>query len=107
MSFFLFRSIHDLHQLKSVAPPSESSGFGYELYHVSNLLYKTFLRPAGPLRLVGRFFLLSEDKPASKKIFEKFSKRRLLAGSERLCVRLVSGKGETHLIPQEGVKRWI
>ena len=27
--------------------------------------------------------LFSEDKPASKKIFEKFSKRRLLAGSER------------------------
>ena len=51
------------------------------------------------MRLVGRFFLFSEDKPASKKFFEKFSKRRLLAGSERLCVRLVSGKGETHLIP--------
>ena len=109
MSFFLFRSIHDLHQLKkSVAPPSEQSGFGYELYHVSNLLYKTFLRPAGPLRLAGCFLLFSEDKPASKKIFEKFSKRRLLAGSERLCVRLVSGKGETHLIPPgKGVKRWI
>ena len=84
---------------KSVAPPSELSGFGYELYRVSHHLYKTFLRPAGPLRLAGRFLLFSEDKPASKKIFEKFSKRRLLAGSERLCVRLVSGKGETHLIP--------
>lgn len=57
------------------------------------------------MRLVGRFFLFSEDKPASKKSFEKFSKRRLLAGSERLCVRLVSGKGETHLIPPgKGVK---
>ena len=43
-----------------------------------------------------------------KKYFKKFSKRRLLAGSERLCVRLVSGKGETHLIPPgKGVKRWI
>ena len=51
------------------------------------------------MRLAGRFLLFSEDKPASKKIFDKFSKRRLLAGSERLCVRLVSGKGETHLIP--------
>ena len=51
------------------------------------------------MRLAGRFLLFSEDKPASKKFFEKFSKRRLLAGSERLCVRLVSGKGETHLIP--------
>lgn len=51
------------------------------------------------MRLAGRFLLFSEDKPASKKIFEKFSKRRLLAGSERLCVRLVSGKGETHRIP--------
>ena len=51
------------------------------------------------MRLAGRFLLFSEDKPASKKIFEKFSKRKLLAGSERLCVRLVSGKGETHLIP--------
>ena len=51
------------------------------------------------MRLAGRFLLFSEDKPASKKIFKKFSKRRLLAGSERLCVRLVSGKGETHLIP--------
>ena len=51
------------------------------------------------MRLAGRFLLFSEDKPASKKIFEKFSKRRLLAGSEWLCVRLVSGKGETHLIP--------
>ena len=38
------------------------------------------------MRLAGRFLLFSEDKPASKKIFEKFSKRRLLAGSERLCV---------------------
>lgn len=86
----------------------EQSGFEYELYHVSNHLYKTFLRPAGPLRLAGRFLLFSEDKPASKKIFDKFSKRRLLAGSERLCVRLVSGKGETHLIPPgKGVKRWI
>ena len=57
------------------------------------------------MRLVGSFFLFSEDKPASKKSFEKFSKRRLLAGSERLCVRLVSGKGETHLIPPgKGVK---
>ena len=84
---------------KSVAPPSEQSGFEYELYHVSNLLYKTLLRPAGSLRLAGRFLLFSEDKPTSKKIFEKFSKRRLLAGSERLRVRLVSGKGETHLIP--------
>ena len=93
---------------KSVAPPSESSGSEYELYHVSNHLHKTFLRPAGPLRLAGRFLLFSEDKPASKKFFEKFSKRRLLAGSERLCVRLVSGKGETHLIPPgKGVKRWI
>ena len=77
---------------KSVAPPSESSGSEYELYHVSTLLYKTLLRPAGPLRLAGRFLLFSEDKPASKKFFKKFSKRRLLAGSERLCVRLVSGK---------------
>jgi len=52
--------------------------------------------------------LFSEDNPASKKFFKKFSKRRLLAGSERLCVRLVSGKGETHLIPPgKGVKRWI
>lgn len=51
------------------------------------------------MRLAGRFLLFSEDKPASKKIFKKFSKRKLLAGSERLCVRLVSGKGETHLIP--------
>ena len=51
------------------------------------------------MRLAGRCLLFSEDKPTSKKIFEKFSKRRLLAGSERLCVRLVSGKGETHLIP--------
>ena len=51
------------------------------------------------MRLAGRFLLFSEDKPASKNFFEKFSKRRLLAGSERLCVRLVSGKGETHLIP--------
>ena len=51
------------------------------------------------MRLAGRFLLFSEDKPASKKIFKKFSKRRLLAGSERLCVRLVSGKGEPHLIP--------
>lgn len=51
------------------------------------------------MRLAGRFLLLSEDKPASKKNFKKFSKRKLLAGSERLCVRLVSGKGETHLIP--------
>ena len=51
------------------------------------------------MRLAGRFLLFSEDKPTSKKIFEKFSKRRLLAGSERLCVRLVSGKGEPHLIP--------
>lgn len=51
------------------------------------------------MRLAGRFLLFSEDKSASKKFFEKFSKRRLLAGSERLCVRLVSGKGETHLIP--------
>ena len=51
------------------------------------------------MRLAGRFLLFSEDKPASKKFFEKFSKRRLLAGSERLCVRLVSGKGEPHLIP--------
>ena len=52
--------------------------------------------------------IVSEDKPASKKFFKKFSKRRLLAGSERLCVRLVSGKGETHLIPPgKGVKRWI
>ena len=51
------------------------------------------------MRLAGRFLLFSEDKPASKKFFEKFSKRRLLAGSERLCVRLVSGKGENHLIP--------
>ena len=60
------------------------------------------------MRLVGRFLLFSEDKPTSKKFFEKFSKRRLLAGSEWLCVRLVSGKGETHLIPQrKGVKRWI
>ena len=93
---------------KSVAPPSEQSGFEYELYHVNNRLYKTFLRPAGQLRLAGRFLLFSEDKPASKKFFEKFSKRRLLAGSERLCVRLVSGKGETHLIPPgKGVKRWI
>ena len=76
MSFFLFRSAHDLHQLKkSVAPPSESSGFGYELYHVSNLLYKTVLRPAGPLRLAGRFLLFSEDKPASKKkILRNFQK---------------------------------
>ena len=57
------------------------------------------------MRLAGRFLLFSEDKPASKKFFEKFSKRRLLAGSERLCVRLVSGKGETHLIPPgKGVK---
>ena len=55
------------------------------------------------MRLAGRFLLFSEDKPASKKFFEKFSKRRLLAGSERLCVRLVSGKGETHLIsPRKG-----
>ena len=109
MSHLLFQNSHDLHQLKkSIAPPSEQSDFEYELYHVSNHLYKTFLRPAGPLRLAGRFFLFSEDKPASKKIFEKFSKRRLLAGSERLCVRLVSGKGETHLIPPgKGVKRWI
>lgn len=60
------------------------------------------------MRLVGRFLLFSEDKPASKKFFEKFSKRKLLAGSERLCVRLVSGKGETHLIPPgKGVKRWM
>lgn len=51
------------------------------------------------MRLAGRFLLFSEDKPASKKNFKKFSKRKLLAGSERLCVRLVSGKGETHLIP--------
>ena len=51
------------------------------------------------MRLAGRFLLFSEDNPASKKFFKKFSKRRLLAGSERLCVRLVSGKGETHLIP--------
>ena len=109
MSFSLFRSIHDLHHLKkSVVPPSEPSGFECELYHVSNHPYKTLPRPAGPLRLAGRFLLFSEDKPASKKIFEKFSKRRLLAGSERLCVRLVSGKGETHLIPPgKGVKRWI
>ena len=35
------------------------------------------------MRLAGRFLLFSEDRPASKKIFEKFSKRRLLAGSER------------------------
>ena len=43
-----------------------------------------------------------------KKYFQKNQKRRLLAGSERLCVRLVSGKGETHLIPPgKGVKRWI
>ena len=70
--------------------------------------YKTFLRPAGPLRLAGRFLLFSEDKPASKKFFKKLSKRRLLAGSERLCVRLVSGKGENHLIPPgKGVKRWM
>ena len=75
MSFSLFRSIHDLHQLKkSVAPPSEQSGFGYELYHVSNLLYKTFLRPAGLLRLAGRFLLFSEDRPASKKILRNFQK---------------------------------
>ena len=48
------------------------------------------------------------DEKPKKKFFEKFSKRRLLAGSERLCVRLVSGKGETHLIPPgKGVKRWI
>ena len=59
-------------------------------------------------RLVTASYSISEDKPASKKIFEKFSIRRLLAGSERLCVRLVSGKGETHLIPPgKGVKRWI
>ena len=51
------------------------------------------------MRLAGRFLLFSEDKPASKNFFEKFSKRKLLAGSERFHVRLVSGKGETHLIP--------
>ena len=59
---------------KSIAPPSEQSGFEYELYHVSNLLYKTFLRPAGPLRLAGRFLLFSEDKPASKKFLRNFQK---------------------------------
>ena len=35
------------------------------------------------MRLAGRFLLFSEDNPASKKFFKKFSKRRLLAGSER------------------------
>jgi len=53
------------------------------------------------LRLVGRFFLLSEDKPASKKIFEKFSKRRLLAGSERLCVALLAEREKPTSFPQE------
>ena len=67
MSFFLFRSIHDLHQLKKRSPSVGVVWLEYELYHVSTLLYKTLLRPAGPLRLVGRFFLFSEDKPASKK----------------------------------------
>ena len=65
---------------KSVAPPSESSGFGYELYRVSNLLYKTLLRPAGPLRFAGRFLLFSEDEPASKKFFDKFSKKKAFSG---------------------------
>ena len=34
-------------------------GFEYERYHVSNHLYKTLLRPAGPLRLAGRFTILA------------------------------------------------
>jgi hypothetical protein len=53
-------------------------------------------------------FAVFRGQALLEKNFEKFSKRRLLAGSERLCVRLVSGKGETHLIPPgKGVKRWI
>jgi len=37
--------------------------------------------------------------PWPKKFFEKFSKRRSLAGSWRLCQSLVSGKGENHQHP--------
>ena len=36
-----------------------------------------------------------------KKFFEKFSKRRLLAGSKRNSKRFVSGKGENHLNPPQ------
>ena len=40
-------------------------GFEYERYHVSNHLYKTLLRPAGPLRLAGCFTILTVSPPCS------------------------------------------
>lgn len=51
------------------------------------------------MRLAGRFLLFSKNKPTSKKFFKKFSKRRLLAGSERHYQCHVGGKGQNHHIP--------
>jgi len=42
MSFLLFRNAHDLHQLKkSVAPPSDYSGYEYEHRNHVNRFYNS------------------------------------------------------------------
>ena len=105
MFILLFHSTHDLHQLKkSVVPPAEKSGVEYVLYCVASC-GSVSLRARLVFDQSGAFCCFTGQP---KKYFQKNRKRRLLAGSERPCVRLVSGKGETHLIPpRKGVKRWI
>ena len=83
---------------KSLAPPREYSGYEYELYHVRKQQNASNRRPVG-LRPAGRFLSHFSRCPWPKKFFEKFSKRRSLAGSWRLCQSLVSGKGENHQHP--------
>ena len=103
--FGFLHNTHDLHQLKkSVAPPPGKSGVEYALYCVASCIFVS-LRARLVFDQPGAFCWFTGQK---KKFFQKNQKRRLLAGSERICVRLVSGKGETHLIPPgKGVKRWM
>lgn len=53
------------------------------------------------MRLAGRFLLLSEDKPASKKNFKKFSKRKLLAGASGFAFALLAEREKPTSFPQE------
>ena len=83
------------------------SGHIYELYNVNNNRIKTYLRPAGYLRPVGRFLSFFVAQPDRKNFFQKITKRWRLAGSKVPVWCHVGGKGKNHHIPhRKGVRRW-
>ena len=101
MSILLFNSPHDLHQLKKAAPPSEPSGFGYELYHVNNRPYKTFLRPVGLLRPAGRFLLFYVARPYLKNFFKNSQKGGVQRAAMGLSGVMLAERDRTTTSPTE------